>query len=181
MNNWAFWSTVHLLWLEFQSFPFVVYAEGPGLAGAILPAMVGAFILAHDWTPLTRVSVPMRKLLVGGALFCAVMGMSTGYWSSVGYHFLDAGLILWPVIALLSPDFRAWWSYPLTFFPMLLVDVMGAGEYGHWTGNFWFGVGGMGFSDGLFIGPASALICALVCAALGSVLRQRGIFHLETF
>lgn len=181
MNAWAFWSTVHLLWLEFQTFPIVVYAEGPGLSGAILPSLFSAFVVLHDWPLLKQLSVQWHKFLGGGALMCAVIGMSTGYWGGAGYHFLDAGLLLWPVIALLSPAFRAWWAYPLTFFPMLLVDVVGAGQYGHWMGDYWFGVGGNGFQDGLFIGPATTLICALTCSALGTALRQRGILHLETF
>ncbi len=181
INNWAFWSTLHLLWLEFLAMPFIVYLGGQGLAGAILPALFSLFIITHDWKILARLSMPFHKLLIGGTLFCAVIGTSTGYWSTLGYHFLDAGLLLWPVIALLTPDFRAWWAYPLTFFPSLFVDVFGAGERGHWAGAFWFGVGGMGFHDGLFIGPATTLICALTCSALGYTLRQRGILHLEPF
>jgi len=176
-NNAAFWKTVHLLWLEFQSWPIVVYSEGPGLIGSILPALFSLLIIVHDWRRWKALSHSAFPVLLGMMLASIVIGINSGYWTTMGYHFFNMGLIFWPCLALISPNFRAWWAYPLTFFPMLIVDFLGAGTKSHWVRYFWFGVGGAGFHDALFLDPATALICSLFCAALSARLRNIGILN----
>ncbi|WP_081576905.1 hypothetical protein [Acidithiobacillus thiooxidans] len=185
MNPWAFWSTVHYLWLVFQEQPLVVYLDGPGLYGAGIPFAVSLLILwwifsgaerfqQRVWTYLpkwlwiyrtTRQSSPISlnlPILSGFFLTCVVIGHYSGYWTQIGYHFFDAGLIFWPMLALLDGEFPVLLTYPLTFFGMLIDDVFAAGQQGHWAGTYWFGVGGAGFHDGLFIGPITALTLAVL-------------------
>ncbi|MDX5935605.1 hypothetical protein [Acidithiobacillus thiooxidans] len=64
----------------------------------------------------------------------------------------------------------------LSFFGLLIDDVFAAGQYGHWAGNFWFGVGGAGFHDGLFIGPVTTLALALFLRLFGALGRRQGLF-----
>lgn len=197
MNAWAFWSTVHLLWLEFQAQPLVVYLEGPSLYGAGLPFLVSLLILYRfPFIPMTlfREAIQnvmrygqnigqqasedtFRQTIVGLFLGSVVIGAFTGYWTDLGYHFFDAGILVWPLLAFLSPAFHPLWAYPLTYFAMLFDDVWGAGQWGHWAGDFWFGVGGAGFHDGLFIGPATALILSIALASLSWMFRKSR-FHL---
>lgn len=200
MNAWAFWSTVYLLWLDFQAQPLVVYLEGPSLYGAGLPFLVSLLILyrfplvslgglreaIHN--ALQRLQHPGRffepsakdpfKQTILGLFLCAlVVGAYSGYWGPLGYHFLDAGILVWPLLAFLSPAFHPAWAYPLTYFAMLFDDVWGAGQWGHWAGDFWFGVGGDGFHDGLFVGPATALVLSLVLTFLAKKLRHWRLFQ----
>jgi hypothetical protein len=44
-------------------------------------------------------------ILSGFFLTCVVIGHYSGYWTQIGYHFLDAGLIFWPMLTLLDADF----------------------------------------------------------------------------
>ncbi len=169
-----------MLWLEFLGLPFMVYMDGQGLIGAILPALFGFFIITHDWKTITHQSKLFYKLVGVGVVLCVTVGIGTGYWTTLGYHYLDAGLLFWPVVALIDDDFRPWWAYPLTFFPSLSVDVLGAGQHAGWAGNYWFGVGGAGFHDGLFIGPLTTLICALCCSLLGKYLQFQGYLYRES-
>lgn len=177
MNTWAFWSTLHYFWLVFQEQPLVVYLEGPSLYGAGIPFAVSLLVLlwvfARDvlkihnktrntlilnlyaYTPKTS-EIPL-KLLLGFFLANIAIGHYSGYWTDLGYHFLDTSVIFWPVLVLLDKRIPTLLVYPLTFFGMLADDVFAAGQYGHWAGNYWFGVGGAGFNDGLFVGPLTAL------------------------
>ncbi len=171
--------TIHLLWVEFLGFPLVGFAEGPGLEGAILPALFSLYVIVHDrkrWHTLSRCD---SRLIIGMILASVVIGASSGYWTALGYHAFALGILVWPVVALLSPNFRAWWAYPLTFFPYLAVDFLGAGSKSHWMGTFWFGIGGAGLEDGLFCTPLITLLAALVCAYLGSLLRHYGLLKME--
>ncbi|MDD2750071.1 MULTISPECIES: hypothetical protein [Acidithiobacillus] len=202
MNPWAFWSTVHYLWLVFQEQPLVVYLDGPGLYGAGIPFAVSLLILwwifsgaerfqQRVWTYLpkwlwiyrtTRQSSPISlnlPILSGFFLTCVVIGHYSGYWTQIGYHFFDAGLIFWPMLALLDGEFPVLLTYPLTFFGMLIDDVFAAGQQGHWAGTYWFGVGGAGFHDGLFIGPITALTLAVLLKGLGALGRREGLFSSE--
>lgn len=200
MNEWAFWSTVHYLWLVFQTWPLVVYLEGPGFYGAGIPFTVSLLILLwvfsgsaekiykkihgnrsrlfwkEHWKNHYSETIHRfnGELLIGFLLANVTIGHYTGYWTSVGYHFFDAGIIFWPVIALLEDSFPFLLAYPLTFFGMLADDVFASGQYSHWTQNFWFGVGGAGFHDGLFIGPLTALVLTSFFAWCGKLLRRKG-------
>lgn len=207
MNLWAFWHTVIYLWLLFQEQPLVVYLEGPGLYGAGIPLLVSLLILyrfplfslfhfyalreliqnvfQHPGRIFHRLPAvqdapqddPFKQIILGLFLGALVVGVYTGYWGPLGYHFLDAGLLVWPLLAFLSPAFHPAWAYPLTYFAMLFDDVWGAGQWGHWAGDFWFGVGGEGFHDGLFVGPATALVLSLALALLASKFRRWRLFQ----
>jgi hypothetical protein len=100
MNTWAFWSTVHYLWLVFQEQPLVVYLEGPGLYGAGIPFAVSLLILLwvfkvspgriHQRMWLLRNE--HGAILAGFFLACIVIGSYSSYWTAVGCHLLNVGL-----------------------------------------------------------------------------------------
>jgi hypothetical protein len=187
VNTWALLETAHYFWLVFQTLPLVVYLEGPSLYGAGIPFVVSLLIFyrfpvfrfSHFFNQrtvknnATESSTAFIQLLIGFFLASTVIGVYTHFWSSTGYHFFDAGIIFWPLVSFLERRFHPLWAYPLTFFAMLADDVWGAGQYGHWAGNFWFGVGGDGFHDGLFIGPMTALALSLLLAVPGWWLRHK--------
>lgn len=192
---------MHYLWLVFQEQPLVVYLDGPGFYGAGIPLVGSLLILLwvfagdvdriHKRVTGKNLSLFGKriwgqhyqgathgfpaKLVLGFFLTNIVIGHYSGYWTSVGYHFFDAGMIFWPILALLESRFPWMLAYPLTFIGMLADDVYAAGLYSHWTPNFWFGVGGAGLHDGLFIGPITTLALTLLFASVGSVLRRRGL------
>ncbi|MBU2837961.1 hypothetical protein HF673_20095 [Acidithiobacillus thiooxidans] len=183
MIFWLFKNTIHYQWLAIQEQPLVVYLEGPGLYGAGIPFLVSLLILLWVFR-LSPGRVHQRMwfltnehgpILVGLLLACAVIGSYSSYWTAVGCHLLNVGLFFWPVWALIDRNFHPLLAYPLSYLALLFDDVFAAGQYGHWAGNFWFGVGGAGFHDGLFIGTLTACGLAIICAGLGTVARKNGL------
>ncbi len=204
MNAWAFWSTLHYFWLVFQTWPLVVYLEGPSLYGAGIPFVVSLLILfwvfarniarihkrmtvkpiknikntSHPlWIRFQQSAPDTRTLpaqiIVGFFLTNIVIGHYSGYWGNTGYHFLNTAIIFWPTLILLGARIPVLMVYPLTFLGMLFVDVYAAGQFGQWGTNFWFGVGGAGFHDGLFIGPVTALALSGLLSIAGWWLRHK--------
>jgi len=178
-NAWAFWSTVRDLLLQVQSFPLLIYVEGPGLLGAVLPALISFLILFRYRNSVLFSQILSKNLLIGLIFASLAIGMESGYWTSVGYHFFDLGMIFWPMLALVSNNFPPALAYPLTYFPGLVVDFVGAGEHGHWAGCFWYGIGGAGLYDGLFQFPLTAFGAAAACAYLGKYFYKMGWLHQE--
>ena len=67
-------------------------------------------------------------------------------------------------------------AYPLTFIGTLIPDLYGAGMAADWSGGWFFGVGGAGFHDGVFLVPLETWIAAAVLNTFGTFMRKRGYF-----
>ncbi|WP_163059890.1 hypothetical protein [Acidithiobacillus ferrooxidans] len=118
-----------------------------------------------------------QRIILGFLLFDVTMGLFTQYWGITGLHLLTGGLVIWPVLVLLLGDRLPWpLAYPLTFIGILIPDLYGAGMAADWSGGWFFGVGGAGFQDALFLMPLETLIAAVVLNQLGIFMRKRGYF-----
>lgn len=162
----------HLQWLYFLAWSPVVYLTGPGFYGAVIPAFLSLLLTVYLWKtghtllPSTGLIVCLMETL------CILTGISfLSYWGNTGLHIFPLSEILWPLlmVALSQKDLHFLWTYPLSFASTLFVDVFQAGVHMHWTPGFWFGVGGAGFQDGVFMTPLTTL--ALSTATL-LVVRQ---------
>lgn len=155
---------LHLEWLSYLATPLVVYVQGPAKVSVIIPSLVCLCILRHAHRPSRKDVVWLASMFFAGL----ALSFATAYWSHVGLHFFSAGELLWPTaVWILGPKrFSPWLAYLLTFFGEGTVDIILAGYDLHWIPNFWFGVGGAGWHDGLFIAPLTALLCAWFLAGL---------------
>jgi hypothetical protein len=164
---------LHLEWLRFLALPISVYLFNiMTIEGAILPALISMGLLLKYWRQAKD-----QQILLGFLLFAVTMGLFTQYWGVLGLHLFTGGFVIWPVLALLLGDRLPWpLAYPLAFIGTLLPDLYGAGMAANWSSGWFFGVGGAGFQDGLFIVPMETLLAAMVMHYLGSFLRKRGYF-----
>jgi hypothetical protein len=71
-------------------------------------------------------------------------------------------------------------AYPLTFIGTLIPDLYGAGIAADWQRGWFFGVGGAGFYDALFLVPLETLVVAVVLNRFGTFMRKRGYFSRRT-
>jgi hypothetical protein len=142
------------------------------LESIILPTLISTGLLLKYGR-----QVKDQQIIVGFLLFAVTMGMFTQYWGITGLHLFTGGFIIWPVLVLLLGDRFPWpLAYPLTFIDTLLPDLYGAGTAANWTAGWFFGVGGAGFHDGLFMVPLETLIAAAVLNRFGIFMRKRGYF-----
>ncbi len=164
---------LHLETLQFRSLPLVIYLTDPlSQEGAVIPFLI-SLILSSKY--LRRIQD--RQIILGFLLFAITMGLFTQYWGITGLHLFTGGLMIWPVLVFLLGDRLPWpMTYPLAFIGTLIPDLYGAGMMNHWTGRWFFGVGGAGFQDGLFIVPLETVIAAALLHQLGNHLRKRGCF-----
>jgi uncharacterized membrane protein len=140
--------------------------------GAVLPSVISIFIALKFWRQAKD-----QQIIIGFLLFAATLGLFTQYWSITGLHIFTGGFIIWPVLVLLLGDRFPWpLAYPLTFTGTLLPDLYGAGTAANWTAGWFFGVGGAGFQDALFLVPLETLIAAALLNQIGTYLRKRGYF-----
>ncbi len=168
-----FLTWTHLEWLRFQSLPMVVYlVDTRSLEGAVIPAIASTGLLlkyrrqAKDW-----------QIILGFLLFTMIVGIVTEYWGRTGLHLFPAALIIWPVLALLLGNRFPWpMAYPMAFVGTLIPDLYGAGMAAHWTNTWFFGVGGAGFQDDLFLVPEKTFIAAALLHYVGIVMRRHGYF-----
>ena len=164
---------LHLEWLQFLALPISVYLFNVRtIEGAILPALVSTGLLLKYWR-----QVKDQQIIVGFLLFAVIMGLFTQYWGITGLHLFTGGFVIWPVLVLLLGDRFPWpLAYPLTFIGTLIPDIYGAGMAAGWSSGWFFGVGGAGFQDGLFLVPLETLIAAAVLNKFGMFMRKRGYF-----
>lgn len=175
---------MHYWWLLFLSQPLVVYLDGPGFYGAGIPFIISfgiiSYFIYHIKIANIKNFIKENKNIIIACLVLSlisiIVGHYSGYWTSLGYHFFNFDLILLPILVLYNNKFHFLISYPLTFISLFIVDFTGAGIYGHWAGNFWFGVGGAGFHDGLFIGPMTTLLAAFTVYRLKIILTKYNLF-----
>ncbi len=140
--------------------------------GFVMPFLIS---LALSFKYLRRVQD--QQIILGFLLFAVTMGVCTQYWGITGLHLLTGGFVIWPVLVLLLGDRLPWpMVYPLAFVGTLIPDLYGAGMADHWTSRWFFGVGGAGFHDGLFLVPLETLIAAALLHHIGIYLRKRGYF-----
>jgi hypothetical protein len=119
-----------------------------------------------------------QQIILGFLFFAVTMGLFTQYWGITGLHLFTGGFVIWPVLVLLLGDRFPWpLAYPLTFVGTLIPNLYGAGIAADWTGGWFFGVGGAGFRDGLFLVPLETLIVAVVLNQFGIFMRRRGYFN----
>ena len=164
---------LHLKWLQLLSLPLSVYLLNiMTIEGIILPTLFSIGLLWKYWR-----QVKDQKIILGFLLFAVTLGLFTQYWGITGLHLFTGGFVIWPILVLLLGDRFPWpLAYPLTFIGILIPDLYGAGMAADWSGGWFFGVGGAGFHDGLFLMPLETLIAAALLHQMGIYLRKRGYF-----
>lgn len=148
---------LHVLWLEFLSWSPIIYLNGPGLYGGFIPLLFSILFLSNALRQyrksiLSRTSYSILILFFW--LLCLTISWCFYRWGAIGLHAFPTPEIVWPILALvLREPALTFLSYPLAFTSTLIVDVYAAGQNEHWVHGFWFGVGGAGFHDALFLTP----------------------------
>ena len=142
------------------------------LVGAVIPCLIslGLFLkYAHQ--------IKDPQIILGFLFFAVTMGLFTQYWGITGLHLFTGGFVIWPILVLLLGDRFPWpLAYPLTFIGIVIPDLYGAGMAADWSGGWFFGVGGAGFHDGLFLMPLETMIAAAMLNQFGIFMRKRGYF-----
>lgn len=161
-------------WLSVDSWVPATYVDNPEtFVGAIIPALISIGLLLKYWH-----QVKDQQIILGFLFFAMTMGLFTQYWGITGLHLFTGGFVIWPVLVLLLGDRFPWpLAYPLTFIGTLIPDMYGAGMAANWSSGWFFGVGGAGFRDGLFLVPLETLIVAAVLNQFGIFMRKRGYFN----
>ena len=138
----------------------------------ILPALISTGFLLKYWR-----QVKDQQMILGFLFFAVTMGLFTQHWGITGLHLFTGGFVIWPVLVLLLGDRFPWpLAYPLTFIGTLIPDLYGAGMAADWSRGWFFGVGGAGFHDGLFLVPLETLVVAAIMNPFGTFMRKRGHF-----
>ncbi len=160
-----------------SSLPAMHFSPPEALIGTVLlPALLSIGLLLTYWR-----QVKDQKIILGFLFFAVTMGLFTQYWGITGLHLFTGGFVIWPVLVLLMGDRFPWpLAYPLTFIGTLIPDLYGAGMAADWSGRWFFGVGGAGFRDALFLVPLETLIAAVVLNRFGIFMRKRGYFNRRT-
>ena len=141
--------------------------------GTAVPLFISILLLLKFWRQAKD-----QQIILGFLFFAVTMGLFTQYWGITGLQLFTGGFVIWPVLVLLSGDRFPWpLAYPLTFVGTLIPNLYGAGIAADWTGGWFFGVGGAGFRDGLFLVPLETLIVAVVLNQFGIFMRRRGYFN----
>ena len=144
----------------------------PLIGSVLLAALISTGLLLKFWR-----QVKDQQIIVGFLLFAVIMGLFTQYWGITGLHLFTGGFVIWPILVLLLGDRFPWpLAYPLTFIGTLIPDIYGAGMSANWSRGWFFGVGGAGFRDGLFLVPLETLIAAAVLNQFGIFMRKHGHF-----
>ncbi|MHB8115340.1 MAG: hypothetical protein ACYDCW_08715 [Acidithiobacillus ferrivorans] len=138
----------------------------------IIPTLISTGLLLKYWR-----QVKDQQIILGFLFFAVTMGLFAQYWGITGLHLFTGGVVIWPVLVLLLGDRFPWpLAYPLTFVGTLIPDLYGAGIAAGWQNDWFFGVGGAGFQDGMFLVPLEALMAAAVLNKFGILMRRRGYF-----
>ena len=170
------WTILHLQWLWFLSTPVPNYLSNNAvLEGAILPTLISTVLLLKYWR-----QVKDQQIIVGFLFFAVTIGLITQYWGTTGLHIFTGSFVIWPVLVLLLGDRFPWpMVYPLAFIDTLVPDLYGAGMAAGWHQGWYFGVGGTGFQDALFLMPLETMIAASILNQFGKLMRKRGYFKSE--
>ena len=137
-----------------------------------LSALISTGLLLKYWR-----QVKDQQIILGFLFFAVTMGMFTQYWGITGLHLFTGGFVIWPVLVLLLGDRFPWpLAYPLTFIGTLIPDLYGARMAADWSNGWFFGAGGAGFRDGIFLVPLETLIAAAVLNKFGILMRKHGYF-----
>ena len=140
--------------------------------GMVISAFISTGLLLKYWR-----QVKDQQIIVGFLLFAVIMGLFTQYWGITGLHLFTGGFVIWPILVLLLGDRFPWpLAYPLTFIGTLIPDLYGAGMAADWSNGWFFGAGGAGFRDGIFLVPLETLIAAAALHKFGIFMRRRGYF-----
>lgn len=154
-----FVSWCHLLWLYFLANPLVVYIQGPAKISVVVPVLLTILIGRTVRFPVSHWRFVLFWMMAG-------IGISfvTAYWTPLGLHFFNPSQIVFPVAVWIFGwrFFSPWWAAILTFWNNLIPDFCMAGIHQNWVQNFWFGVGGAGLHDALFLSTVTTLIAALI-------------------
>jgi uncharacterized membrane protein len=168
-----FLAWIRLEWLQFLVLPISVYLFNiMTIEGIIIPALISTGLLLKYWR-----QVKDQQIIIGFLFFAVTMGLFTQYWGITGLHLFAGGFVIWPVLVLLLGDRFPWpLAYPMTFIGTLIPDLYGAGMAANWSSGWFFGVGGAGFQDGVFLVPLETLVAAAVLNRFGMFMRRRGYF-----
>jgi hypothetical protein len=160
-----------------SSLPAIHFSHPEALIGTVLlPALLSIGLLLKYWR-----QVKDQQIILGFLFFAVTMGLFTQYWGITGLRLFTGGFVIWPLLVLLLGDRFPWLlAYPLTFIGTLIPDIYGAGMAADWSGGWFFGVGGAGFQDALFLVPLETLIAAAVLNRFGIFMRKRGYFSRRT-
>jgi len=138
----------------------------------ILPALISMGLLLKYGR-----QVKDQQIILGFLFFAVTMGLFAQYWGITGLHLFTGGFVIWPILVLLLGDRFPWpLAYPLTFVGTLIPDLYGAGIAAGWQNDWFFGVGGADFQDGMFLVPLEALMAAAALNKFGILMRRRGYF-----
>ena len=160
-----------------SSLPAIHFSHPEALIGTVLlPVLLSTGLLLKYWR-----QVKDQQIILGFLFFAVTMGLFTQYWGITGLRLFTGGFVIWPLLVLLLGDRFPWLlAYPLTFIGTLIPDIYGAGMAADWSGGWFFGVGGAGFQDALFLVPLETLIAAVVLNTFGTFMRKRGYFNRRT-
>lgn len=171
-------SWLHYQYLLFMAMPIMNYlAIISNDDGAVLPVIISTWLLLKYWR-----QVKDQQIVIGFLLFAVIMGLITQYWGVLGLHLFTGGFVIWPVLVLLLGDRLPWQiTYSLAFIGTLIPDLYGAGVAAGWHQGWYFGVGGAGFQDALFLIPLETMIAAAVLNKFGKLMRKRGYFGSDDY
>lgn len=142
------------------------------LVGSAVHLLISLILFLKFWRQIKD-----QQIIIGFLLFAVTMGLCTQYWGVLGLHLFTGGFVIWPILVLLMGDQLPWpITYPLAFISTLVPDLYGAGMATNWSSEWFYGVGGAGFHDGLFLVPLETVIAALLMHYFGNFLRNKGLF-----
>lgn len=165
----VFWGFVHLQILFLECNPILNYLSGPGLQGFFLPFLISILsikIIAKYPEKIKNHTELLFFIFFLGTAF----EFFSSYWGNTGLHLFPAGEIIFPTLYWLKRNsIFVFLSYPMSFFMSAIPDIVMAGIQSHWQSNFWYGVGGAGFQDGLFLDPLMAFCISFLFYAILSI------------
>ncbi|MBN6742007.1 hypothetical protein JKG47_15985 [Acidithiobacillus sp. MC6.1] len=127
--------------------------------GFCLPALFSLWIFLKY---TTKTSWTNWKMLLTVEAVCVLAGWVSLRWGSTGLHIFDLGFIMFPIIAYLRPSIPMALFYALDFLIGLSGDVWGDIWTFHFQQGWYFGIGGAGFHDSLFLAPLETLAACIV-------------------
>jgi hypothetical protein len=150
-----------------------IYLATPStLEGGVLPLVISGILLWH-YGP----KVKDRRLVLGFFFAVLTFGVWWQRWGAIGLHVFSGSVIFWPVMVLLQGNHLPWpVVYPLAFLSTCIPDLYGAGTAANWSCHWFFGVGGAGLRDGLFVIPLEAMVFSAILNSLGNWIRKHGLF-----
>ena len=162
-----------VFWLAFES--TLVTVVVPLFIGAV---GLSAMSLRAKWR---RELLPMALYLVLIAVLCMPLMHATSFWSDKGLHIAPIELL--PFLYLVAKkglDVRRQWLAIgfASWFSGVVPDVLGS-WIANYPGSSWYwGVGGYGYDDGLFVAP---LVCIFSLLMVQAVLERWYLAPMSAF